>query len=267
MKIKFLVALLLLSFSNQVLSQSTFTETVYLKNGSIVKGSIVEWVPNESISLKLADGSVFVFKISEITKVSRSLPDENVKVSSTKQLITDTARKYESQVSFGYGSNVGKYGLNVLSYNWVYGINIKPKHYIGAGTGLRYYSVSDQDGSITMIPIIFDYKYRLNNNQISPYAKMAAGYSLNITTGFDNSGFLINPRLGVDFALGGTSIFVELGYHSQQMSFGLIKEPFTGIDGVVLWNNNFNNSSFFPAGMPKVFRFSESINFHLGIAF
>ena len=46
-------------------------DVVYLKNGSVVRGTIVEQVPNESIKIETADGSVFVFKMSEVEKIVR----------------------------------------------------------------------------------------------------------------------------------------------------------------------------------------------------
>ena len=271
MKTKFLVALLLLLFSNQVFSQSTFTETVYLKNGSIVKGSIVEWVPNESISLKLIDGSVFVFKISEITKVTRSIEENTIaKDNPIEKEFTFTPKQYSSQISLGYGTAMGKYGLNSIAYNWVYGKNIKQKHFLGGGTGIkyfRYYFKPDELSSLTMIPIFIDYQYRINTEKFSPYLKVAGGYSLNIESGFDNSGFLFNPRLGVDFSLGKSSIFMEIGYHTQQMSFGVISVPSGGGDFVTIWENKLKDVNGIGGYYSKVYRFSESINFNLGIAF
>ena len=42
---------------------------MYFKNGSIVKGTIIEQIPNKSLKIQTADGSVFVFDMSEISKI------------------------------------------------------------------------------------------------------------------------------------------------------------------------------------------------------
>ena len=42
------------------------TDVVYLKNGSIIKGIIVEQVPNQSMKVKTSDGSIFNFQMNEI---------------------------------------------------------------------------------------------------------------------------------------------------------------------------------------------------------
>jgi hypothetical protein len=46
-------------------------DVVYLKNGSIIHGTIIEQIPNESLKLKTKDGSVFVYKIVEVEKITK----------------------------------------------------------------------------------------------------------------------------------------------------------------------------------------------------
>lgn len=46
-------------------------DVVYLKNGSIIKGTIIEQVPNVSLKIETRDGSVFVYKIEEIEKMTK----------------------------------------------------------------------------------------------------------------------------------------------------------------------------------------------------
>jgi len=54
--------------------QSSLIDVVYLKNGSIIKGIIVEQVPGQAVKLQTADGSLFVFEMEEITKMTREAP-------------------------------------------------------------------------------------------------------------------------------------------------------------------------------------------------
>jgi hypothetical protein len=44
-------------------------DVVYLKNGSIIKGLIIEQVPNVQIKVQTKDGSILVFKFDEIEKI------------------------------------------------------------------------------------------------------------------------------------------------------------------------------------------------------
>ena len=47
---------------------------VNLKNGSIIRGEVVEYIPNEKVSIKTPDGSLFVYTTEEVENV---LKDEN----------------------------------------------------------------------------------------------------------------------------------------------------------------------------------------------
>ena len=46
-------------------------DVVYLKDGSVVKGTIVEQVPNKSLKIETADGSLFVYKFDDIEKIAK----------------------------------------------------------------------------------------------------------------------------------------------------------------------------------------------------
>ena len=52
-------------------AQTSDADVIYLKNGSIIKGTIIEQIPNESIKLKTKDGNIFVFKMDELTKMTK----------------------------------------------------------------------------------------------------------------------------------------------------------------------------------------------------
>lgn len=46
-------------------------DLVYLKNGGIIKGRIIERIPNVQVKIETRDGSIFVFKFEEIEKIAR----------------------------------------------------------------------------------------------------------------------------------------------------------------------------------------------------
>lgn len=49
------------------------SDIIYLKNGSIIRGLIIEQIPNTSIKIQTKDGNIFNFKIDEIEKISKEL--------------------------------------------------------------------------------------------------------------------------------------------------------------------------------------------------
>lgn len=52
---------------------SQLQDFVYLKNGSIIKGLIIEQIPNSQIKIQTKDGSIFVFKMDEIEKITKEI--------------------------------------------------------------------------------------------------------------------------------------------------------------------------------------------------
>ncbi len=57
--------------NNNRRSESELQEVVYLKNGGIVRGIIIEQIPNEQLKIQTRDGNVFVYKISEVEKITK----------------------------------------------------------------------------------------------------------------------------------------------------------------------------------------------------
>ncbi len=55
-----------------IYAQTSTIDEVYLKNGSIIRGTIIEIIPNEKISIRTSDGSVFVFKMDEVAKIVKA---------------------------------------------------------------------------------------------------------------------------------------------------------------------------------------------------
>ena len=72
--------LLLSLFLSTILTASTFSQeeiqdVIYLENGSVVRGTIVELVSNVSVKIKLQDGIVYIYPMDEVRKiVSKEAP-------------------------------------------------------------------------------------------------------------------------------------------------------------------------------------------------
>ncbi|MDA3866986.1 MAG: hypothetical protein PF489_09615, partial [Salinivirgaceae bacterium] len=70
---KYLVLLLFALVTTVTFGQSNYQDVVYLKNGSIIRGVIIEQVPNKSIKIETADRNVFVYQMDEIEKLTKEL--------------------------------------------------------------------------------------------------------------------------------------------------------------------------------------------------
>ncbi len=51
-------------------------DVVYLKNGSIIRGMVIEQVPGKSLKIRTRDGSVFVYAMDEVERITKEEPVE-----------------------------------------------------------------------------------------------------------------------------------------------------------------------------------------------
>ena len=65
----FFSTLIMLSLFTIISAAQETEDVVYLKNGSIIRGTITELTPNINLKIETRDGSLFVFKMSEVEKV------------------------------------------------------------------------------------------------------------------------------------------------------------------------------------------------------
>lgn len=70
---KFLILIMLISSGFIGFTQQNYQDVVYLKNGSIIKGVIIEQIPNKSIKIETADRNVFVYQIDELEKMTKEV--------------------------------------------------------------------------------------------------------------------------------------------------------------------------------------------------
>ena len=64
------IVLLIIIFSEPLRAQTNYEDVVYLKNGSVIHGMIIEQIPNESIKIQ-SEKNIFVFKMDEILKITK----------------------------------------------------------------------------------------------------------------------------------------------------------------------------------------------------
>lgn len=86
--ILFLIALLWVTLS--VAQQ--YEEVVYLKNGSRIKGKVIETTP-ERVKIEIYDGSILIYGSDEIEKIAK----ENLITSHTKSYIQKQPKEWQTK--------------------------------------------------------------------------------------------------------------------------------------------------------------------------
>ena len=126
-----LVLTLLLSISTYVAAQN-YTEVVYLKNGSIIKGVIIEQVPN--VSLKI------ICQMSDVTKITKEerYTRDYRKDTNDRKAARNTLKGYKGFVDFAYIGDVSDYNASKIELSTTHGYQFNNYFFVGGGVAFNY---------------------------------------------------------------------------------------------------------------------------------
>ena len=66
-----LVVCLIAFVATEPLFAQQMEDVVHLKNGNVIRGTIIEQIPGESLKIQTQGGSVFVYTMDEIAELAR----------------------------------------------------------------------------------------------------------------------------------------------------------------------------------------------------
>lgn len=179
-------------------SQNNMQEVVYLHNGSIIKGVIIEQIPNVSLKIQTSDGSIFVCNIDEVEKITKESMSKPSRQSASfkKSESGYKARGYKGFVDFGYTAGVGTYGTGRVELTTSHGFQFNPYLFIGGGTGFQVY----HEASVTTMPIFADFRANFTKGPVVPFTGLKLGYTTQLNDD-GGLGFYCAPSVGVKFML------------------------------------------------------------------
>lgn len=214
-----------------------YEDVVYLKNGSIIRGIIVEQVPNESIKIETRDGNLFFYRIDDIQKMTKELPyqwqrhsssDMSKKGNIARVKQFNKPKGYFGLVELGIAPGINGYEPIRIGATIVNGYRIVPQFAIGAGVGLQGYIGA---GEMT-IPIFAHLRSDFLDRKVSPFIAFNIGYNLSVLGGYFG-GLMMEPSLGTSFNVGskyrmiaglGFSVDRVQGYYDYGYSYYLYKD-------------------------------------------
>lgn len=209
--IKSLLFLFFLSSSFLIHAQSS-QKAVYLKNGEILKGQIIE---ESEIYLKveILGGSVFVVSKDNIVKivgeVERITPEALMKAKRR----TSIKSKFHHIVNAGFltGVNIQNGILHGSSFQYVLGYEFKKNFDLGLGFGCDFQDKGNYYEGF--LPIFIEGKGSLEAYFPSYFYSVQLGYSINRSLYF-------HPKVGYKFFnTKKIDLNVELGYVLQQVGY------------------------------------------------
>ena len=216
----FLLIICLTSFSESMGQRRVFEEdVVYLKNGSILRGKIVEQIPNQSVSIEVFSGTIYTYQTSEIEKITRE-PSKYITIRAKmyKAYLPITYRKKGAyqQLSLGTAFNQNRWNEPTTSVNLNYriGYHFNTHLNVGAGTGFDFY-----EGG-TILPMFVDVWGDLFDKKITPTYMVNLGYGHGLSGTWRHNvfegGFMSHGAFGVKFnTRSKNEFFVTIGYKAQ----------------------------------------------------
>lgn len=134
-----------------------FEDVVYLKNGEIVRGMIIEQVPNRSIKIQTYLGNIFVYQIDEIEKITKEelkRRKEKILISSNKLIGINFGNGF---IGFPKDSGLWVSGLkkDIIGINTLklyYSAPVTKNFYLSGacGLGMNHYSMEEDESSETV---------------------------------------------------------------------------------------------------------------------
>ena len=185
-----LLACVQLSFAQKMI------EAVYLKNGSVIYGTIIEQIQGESVRIKSRDGSIFLFRASEIDRITRERAPQ------TEREIVYLDRSYPllaAHIELGMTGFGKDKRFELLPSVGAY---INRYLYLGAGVGLNFCAPGRG-----ILP--------LGSRWFTPFADLKLGYSAGLTSS-SLSGIYYFSGVGVIV----DKYTLSLGYGIQSVKIG-----------------------------------------------
>jgi len=209
-------------------AQDAMIDIVHLKNGSVIRGVIIEHVINKAIKLETSDKSIFVFEMDEIEKLTKERVPIETKASEKKEEEPPKPKREIKQK--GYTNitelNFGFRDAFTYGFHTINGYLVNPYFSVGFGVGIEAYpsSLFGQWNNETwaMLPMFIDARANFINGPITPFFSFGAGYSIPLDESFPHTnmgGVLINPALGAKFFISkSTALNFSLGYRFQELN-------------------------------------------------
>ncbi len=169
-------------------------DLVYLRNGSMIRGSVLEQEIGKSIKVQTQDGSIYVYPMSEVERVAKEKEpaqqqvqqlaqqparQRNANVGSTDYaLLQERHRGLDFNVDLGYHiATAGGSGMFFTQLGL--GKRFKSNFYWGLGTGVMLPTSGKSD---PIIPVTSDFRlyFPFHSSKLVLGGTMRLGYALNM---------------------------------------------------------------------------------------
>jgi hypothetical protein len=218
---KTILAILVFLVTTQTFAQQSYSDIVYLKNGTVVHGIILEQIPNQSIKIETKDKNIFVFRMEEIEKIlkenkeSRDGSGKNV----VKQRDDYTGYSLIIESHMGTGVNSETAHAMTISGQALNGIEINGICFLGVGAGFDFDEETNNESYLFLGKFFIDMRLFPVKKDISPLIILSSGFAADMSDA-TYGGFLFNSGAGIKYKLEKKlAVNITLNYKYQNLNF------------------------------------------------
>ena len=206
------IIFLMLLISNGVYCQTQEDDVIYLKNGGLIRGKIILFMPDSIVKIETFGRNVFAFQMDEVEKI---IKEKRVMDFKYKYPITYKYSGFVNVTEFGFlgGDGIGFHVRTINSYQ------DNPHLSAGLGIGIDIYQFNDE----VFVPVFLDVRGDLRKNtRVTPYYFFDVGYAFTwLIDKSDNveyeGGIMFNPGIGLKIHSADNSATVfNIGYNFQK---------------------------------------------------
>jgi hypothetical protein len=182
----FLTLLIFIGFS---LSAQRTTDILYLRNGSIIYGKLLE-VKDAQYKIQTREGSIFIFKSEEVERFANESPRFDGRKKS--------GSGFGVEAGILAGSQETKYATP-FSFNALAGVTFMTRHVLSIGSGVEF--IGKQ-----YTPLFIEYKYIFSEKKATPFVFLRGGGLVQISAA-DPDSFDTNTTYNIPFNYRGGGSF------------------------------------------------------------
>jgi hypothetical protein len=234
MKKEALITILLILMSIQLSAQRA-KDALYLKNGSIIYGKLLEVVDNK-YKIQTSDGSLMIYPESDVDKLLKETP------------LFVGRRTQGLGMSLEAGLLLGAQNSDYdapFSFNLLGSYTVKTKNIISIGSGVEFLGVP-------FVPLFMEYKYIVKDRKASPFFFARGGRLIHLAdNNSDNNpydyekhdykgGFSATIGTGISWAKEDVEPYLSFAYRYCRTSYRQNTYNNGNYDYDFLYENNYN---------------------------
>lgn len=233
--IRLFIGCLFLLWSSNLSAQKMEQDAVHLKNGSIIRGQVIEHEKEGKIKIEILGGSVLVYQSSEVVKMEKEIVNRRGRYR-PKRPMHKMDKGYYVSIVAGKSLGNGDFGAPEpgLSISGTAGYHFHRLLGVGAGASLSTF------GLYPFVPVYANIRGYLLKSSTSLFYDLNVGYGFALPsvvhanfwgqqgTNTSQGGLYLRPSIGIRFAsTRRTHVVMDFGYEIQFAKYDYLD-----------WNNN-----------------------------